>query len=415
MPAKKSITDLPDSAFDGKRVLVRTDFNVPLNPDGSIASDHRIQETLPTLRYLLDRKAKVIIATHMGRPKGAPDPKYSLNPVVERLKQLLPETPVYYDDKPVMASETNKAVHHLKSGEILVLENIRFEPGETQNDPELAKKLASFADIYVNDAFGTAHRAHASTEGVAHYVPVKVAGLLMKRELTSLGMILEEPEKPFTAIIGGSKVSTKLDVLKRLMNSVNNLVIGGGMVFTFLRARGLSTGNSLVEEDYVDIARDLMETAEKMDRVIVLPKDVVVADRFAADAESQVVSVNQIPDGWMGLDLGPESVARITDVLQNSKTVFWNGPLGVFEFPKFAQSTREVADIIARLTSEGLMSSVIGGGDTQAAIEQFGISPESFTHVSTGGGAAMELLEGKELPGVAILDDKVPTAAGPIP
>lgn len=411
MTVKMSIEDLSDSMYAGARVLVRTDFNVPLNPDGSIANDARIRETLPTLKYLLNRQARVIIVTHLGRPKGQVDTTLRLGPVVDNLRALLPNVAVQYVEESVGAKAT-EAVNALKPGEILVLENIRFEPGETKNDPELAKKLAEMTDIYVNDAFGAAHRAHASTEGVAHFVPNKVAGLLMQRELYALTVLLREPEKPFTAIVGGSKVSTKIDVLSRLLKQVNNLVIGGGMVFTFLKAKGYPVGNSMVEEEHIETARQLMKEAEATDRIIVLPKDILVADRFMPDAKRQVVPVSQIPDGWMGLDLGPESIERIVDVVKNSKTVFWNGPLGVFEFPAFAKATQEASACIATQTRNGFITSILGGGDTLAAIEKFGLPYEAFTHVSTGGGAMLEMMEGKELPGVTVLDDKTVCVTG---
>lgn len=408
---KKNIADIPDYEYLGKRVLVRTDFNVPQNPDGTVSSDYRIVESLPTIQYLLARQAKVILVSHLGRPKGKPDPKYSMWPVFEVLQQYLPDASLRFCE--ATSGETvNRAVDNLQPGEVLLLENIRFEPGETENDPELAKCLASFTDIYVNDAFGAAHRAHASTEGVAHHVPVKVAGLLMKRELSALAILIKSPETPFTAIIGGSKVSSKIGVLSQLLKHVTNLVIGGGMVFTFLKAKGMSVGSSLVEDDFLETAHQLMKEAEANDKIIVFPKDVVVADRFAPDAQHQVVPVTHIPDGWMGLDLGPESTERIVEVVKNSKTVFWNGPIGVFEFPAFAESTRAVAEALAEGTRQQYLATVLGGGDTQAAIEAFGYTPEQFTHVSTGGGATMELIEGKELPGIAVLEDKLPVITG---
>ncbi len=405
---KKSLLDLSDHELQDKRVLVRADLNVPLHEDGTVASDYRVRETLPTLRYLVERKARVFVVTHLGRPKGQPEDKYRVKPVVEALQRLMPDTKVHYATGTV-AETVAEWREKLPPGEILLLENIRFEPGETRNDMDLARQLASFADIYVNDAFGAAHRAHASTEGVARFVPVKVAGLLMQKELSALSGILHSPDKPFTAIIGGSKVSTKLEVLQQLIRQVNNLVIGGGMVFTFLKAKGYEVGSSLVEDEHIQTALDLMKDAEAHDKVIVLPKDIVVADKFAADAEVQTVSCQHIPEGWMGLDLGPDTINRIAEVVKNSKTVFWNGPLGVFEFPAFAEATRSTASCIAKLTQQDMLTSVIGGGDTQAAIEQFGMNPADFTHVSTGGGATMELIEGKELPGIVALEDKVPS------
>lgn len=407
---KKSIKDLDFNVLQGKRVLVRTDFNVPLSPDGIITSDYRIQASLPTLRYLLENQARVILVSHLGRPKGQVDPKYSLKPVAEALREFLPAVTINFLEVPI-GEATIEAVDLLQPGQILILENIRFEPGESKNDPVLAKQLANLTDIYVNDAFGAAHRAHASTEGITHYLPVKVAGLLMQQELSALNLLLHSPEKPFTAIIGGSKVSTKIGVLSNLLKTVTNLVIGGGMIFTFLKAKGLEVGSSLVEDDFVETAAQLLKEAEANDKVVVLPKDIVVADRFAADAQHQVVAMNHIPQGWMGLDIGPESIERVQEVLQNSRTVFWNGPLGVFEFPAFAPGTRTIAEEIAKLTQEDFLTSILGGGDTQAAIEQFGIDESQYTHVSTGGGATLELLEGKELPGVVALEDKIPASS----
>ncbi len=411
MNPKKCITDLPDSAYAEKSVLVRTDYNVPLDEKGNITSDYRIQQSLPTLEYLLKRNAKVIIVSHLGRPKGTVVEKLRLKPVAEALQKLLTNTVVHYSDTCIGQAVTEK-VNTLKPGEILILENIRFEPGETQNDPVLAKQLAALADIYVNDAFGAAHRAHASTEGITHDVPINVAGLLVERELSTLLPLLKNPDKPFTAIIGGSKISTKIDVLSQLLTQVNTMVIGGGMVFTFLKALDYNIGNSLLEEEHIETARNLMKQAETMDKIIVLPKDIVIADQFSADAKHQVVAANAIPDGWIGMDLGPQSTQHIETVLKNSKTVFWNGPLGVFEFPAFAKSTQAVAETLAELTEKRYLKSILGGGDTQAAIDQFQISPSSFTHVSTGGGATLELLEGKALPGIEALDNKIPTTSG---
>jgi len=406
---KRALTDLPDSQLAEKRVLMRVDFNVPLSPEGTVTSDHRIRETLPTLHYLLQRGARIILMSHLGRPKGAPDPQFSLKPVALALQALLPQTPVRFVPT-VIGPEAKSAVEALAPGEILLLENIRFEPGETKNDPELAKTLAQYADIYVNDAFGAAHRAHASTEGVAHLVPTKVAGLLMQQELTQLGQLLQAPQQPFVAIIGGSKVSSKIGVLNQLMNHVSHLVIGGGMVFTFLKAQGLPVGSSLVEDEFVQTARDLMTKAQAEGKTIWLPTDIEIADAFSADANHKTVPANAIPDGWMGLDIGPDSAQSLSQLLAQAKTVLWNGPLGVFEFPAFAMGTRTVADTLVQLTASGQVVSVLGGGDTQAAIGAFGMDKSAFTHVSTGGGASLELLEGKTLPGVAILEDKTPAS-----
>lgn len=404
MKPKKTIQDLSDSLIEGKRVLIRTDFNVPII-EGRVTSDHRIRATLPTLKYLLERKAKLVLVTHLGRPKGEHKPEFSVSPVVTRLQELLPDVSVKTIELPI-DDKARTEVDTLKPGEIAVLENIRFEPGETKNSPELAKSLASLCDIYVNDAFGAAHRAHASTEGVTAFVGHKVAGLLMGQELEALSVLTNKPESPYTAIIGGSKVSTKIGVLKNLIKHVNNVVIGGGMVFTFLKAQGYNVGNSLVEDDQLEMAKQLLKDCEATETRIILPTDVVVAEKFAADAQYKTVSVKEIPDGWMGLDIGPDSTRQVMEVLKDSKTVFWNGPLGVFEFEPFAKATKAVAETLAQQTRNGRLTSVLGGGDTEAAIETFGIAHNNYTHVSTGGGASLELLEGKDLPGITALDDK---------
>lgn len=401
---KLTIRDIQN--WQGKRALVREDFNVPLDAQLHITDDTRIREALPTLQYLTEQGAKVVIMSHLGRPKGKPSPEFSLAPVAKRLQELLPTVKVHFAASP-LAEDTQVKIAQMGTGEILLLENIRFEPGEEKNDPELAKQLAALGDVYVNDAFGTAHRAHASTEGVAHYLQPKVAGLLMAREIEALSTVLNSPQ-PLTAIIGGSKISTKITVLENLLDKVQHLVIGGGMLFTFLKAQGKAVGNSLVEDDFVDTARQLLGKGAGK---IVLATDVVIADAFKADAASQTVAVDAIPDGWMGLDIGPESVAKLQSILQQSPLVLWNGPLGVFEFPAFANGTRQIAETLAQLTEQGLSRTVLGGGDTVAAIEQFGIDPKRYSHVSTGGGASLEFLEGKVLPGIAALDDaSVPVA-----
>ncbi|HEY9745107.1 MAG TPA: phosphoglycerate kinase [Oculatellaceae cyanobacterium] len=397
---KKTIRDIQD--WQGKRALVREDFNVPLDKEGKITDDTRIREALPTLKYLVEHGAKVVVMSHLGRPKGKVSPEFSLEPVATRLRELLSEIPVYFSKEPV-SEATVQQTQSMKPGEILLLENIRFEPGEEKNDPELAKRLAALGDIYVNDAFGAAHRAHASTEGVAHFLSPNVAGLLMEKEIQALSSVLNSQE-PLTAIIGGSKISTKITVLENLLPKVRHLIIGGGMLFTFLKAQGYAIGASLVEDDYLDTAKQLLESAKASGKSIVLASDVVIADRFAADAESKTVAANAIPDSWMGLDIGPESIAEIRRILKESPLVLWNGPLGVFEFPRFAEGTKAVAETLAELTEQGKCRSVLGGGDTVAAIEQFGIAPKRYTHVSTGGGASLEFLEGKTLPGIAALD-----------
>ncbi|WP_373533241.1 phosphoglycerate kinase [Vampirovibrio sp.] len=398
---KLTIQDIQDWA--GKRALVREDFNVPLNDSLDITDDTRIREALPTLDYLTSRGAKVVIMSHLGRPKGKPSAEFSLGPVAKRLQELLPETKIVANTQSVSEEfeQIAQAIEAMPNGSILLLENMRFEPGEEKNDPELAQKLARFGDVYVNDAFGTAHRAHASTEGVAHHLKPKVAGLLMEREIKALSETLSSSE-PLTAVIGGSKISTKITVLENLLDKVTHLVIGGGMLFTFLKAQGKPVGNSLVEDDYVAMAKTLLT---KGGSKIVLAEDIVVADGFKADAKHQVVSADAIPDGWMGLDIGPKSIQRLTDILSESPVVLWNGPLGVFEFPAFEQGTRQVAETLAVCTESGKTRSILGGGDTVAAIEQFGIDPKRYTHVSTGGGASLEFLEGKTLPGIAVLDE----------
>lgn len=407
----KTIRDIRD--WQGRRALVREDFNVPLNVQGGITpeitDDTRIREALPTLKYLVEHGAKVIIMSHLGRPKGKPSPEFSLAPITKRLQELLPGVKVHFAKEPVSDATVQQA-NGLQAGEILLLENIRFEPGEEKNDPELAKKLAQLGDIYVNDAFGTAHRAHASTEGVAHFLSPKVAGLLMEKEIAALSLVLNSKD-PLTAIIGGSKISTKITVLENLLPKVNHLIIGGGMLFTFLKAQGHSVGNSLVEDEYIGTARQLLARAQETGKHIVLARDVVIADKFAADAESNVVNADSIPDGWMGLDIGPQSIAEVRQVLNESPLVLWNGPLGVFEFPRFAEGTKAVAETLATLTEQGKCKSILGGGDTVAAIEQFGIDPKRYTHVSTGGGASLEFLEGKTLPGIAVLDE-APVGSG---
>lgn len=404
---KKTIRDIQD--WQGKRALVREDFNVPLSEHGEITDDTRIREALGTLRYLAEHGAKVIIMSHLGRPKGKPSPEFSLAPVAKRLQELLPNISVHFTPE-VDLDAAARQVENLKPGEVLLLENMRFHAGEEKNDSTLARQLAKFGDIYVNDAFGTAHRAHASTEGVAHYLSPNVSGFLMEKEINALSTVLNSPE-PITAIIGGSKISTKITVLENLLPKVRYLIIGGGMIFTFLKAQGYAVGNSLVEDEFVPTARKLLEDAKASNKVtLVLPDDIVIGDRFAADAERVVVDADAIPDGWMGLDVGPHSIVRIKEILANSPVVLWNGPLGVFEFPRFADGTREVAQTLAELTVAGKCQSILGGGDTVAALEQFQMDPKRFTHVSTGGGASLEFLEGKVLPGIAVLDNAAATA-----
>lgn len=404
--SKKTVANLSSADLSGKRVLVRVDFNVPLDDQGNITDDTRIRAALPTIQDLTSKGAKVILASHFGRPKGddfasrAVD-KFRLTPVAKRLSELLGKPVVKTDD--CIGAEVAAKVGALNNGDVLLLENVRFHPGEEKNDPEFAKQLASVADLYVNDAFGTAHRAHASTEGVTHYLNPSVGGFLIEKELKYLQAAIESPQRPLAAIIGGSKVSSKITVIESLLEKVDKLFIGGGMIFTFYKARGLSVGKSLVEDEFLDLAKSLEEKAKAKGVQLLLPTDVVVADNFAPDANSQTVSVNNIPDGWMGLDIGPDSIKVFQDALKDCKTVIWNGPMGVFEFDKFAAGTIAIAETLAGLTKTGA-TTIIGGGDSVAAVEKAGLA-DQMSHISTGGGASLELLEGKVLPGIAALND----------
>jgi phosphoglycerate kinase len=398
--SKKTVANLSSSDLAGKRVLVRADFNVPLDDQGNITDDTRIRAALPTIQELTSKGAKVILCSHFGRPKGVDD-SLRLTPVAKRLSELLGKTVVKTDD--CIGDEAAAKVGALQNGDVLLLENVRFYKEEEKNDPEFAKKLASLADLYVNDAFGTAHRAHASTEGVTHYLSPSVAGILIEKELKYLQNAIENPQRPLAAIVGGSKVSSKIGVIETLLDKVDKLFIGGGMIFTFYKARGLSVGKSLVEEDKLDLARALEAKAKEKGVELLLPTDVVVADNFAADANAQTVSIENIPDGWMGLDIGPDSIKVFQDALAQCKSVIWNGPMGVFEFDKFAQGTEAIAHTLAGLTKQGV-TTIIGGGDSVAAVEKVGVA-DQMSHISTGGGASLELLEGKELPGIAALDE----------
>ncbi|MBE9146306.1 phosphoglycerate kinase [Planktothrix mougeotii] len=397
--SKKTVADLSASDLSGKRVLVRVDFNVPLD-NGSITDDTRIRAALPTIQDLTSKGAKVILTSHFGRPKGIDD-SMRLTPVAARLSELLGKPVKKCDD--CIGDEVTQVVSAMQNGDVTVLENVRFYPEEEKNDPEFAKKLASVADFYVNDAFGTAHRAHASTEGVTHYLP-SVAGYLIEKELQFLQGAIEEPKRPLAAIVGGSKVSSKIGVIEALLDKCDKLLLGGGMIFTFYKARGLNVGKSLVEEDKLELARELEAKAKEKGVTFLLPTDVIVADNFAPDANAETVSINDIPDGWMGLDIGPNSIKVFQEALADCKTVIWNGPMGVFEFEKFAAGTKAIALTLADLTKTGTIT-IIGGGDSVAAVEQLNLG-EQMSHISTGGGASLELLEGKVLPGIAALDDK---------
>jgi phosphoglycerate kinase len=388
---KKTIRDIQ---VEGKRVLVRVDFNVPL-AEGKVADDTRIRAALPTIHYLIEHGAKVILMSHLGRPKGKVVDGLRLNSVAERLSELLGRPVSKLDD--CVGPEVEAAVAKMRPGDIILLENTRFHPEERSNDPTFARKLAALGDIFVNDAFGAAHRAHASTVGVAEVLPA-VAGFLMEKELTFLGQALTAPEHPFVAILGGAKISDKIGVIDNLLTKVNALLIGGGMANTFLKAQGHDIGQSLVEDESLDVAREMLDRAGEK---LVLPVDVVVADRFDAEANSKIVSVSQVPETWRILDIGPETVDLFKQRLAGARTVVWNGPMGVFEFPRFAEGTFAIARFLADLEA----TTIIGGGDSVAAVEQAGLA-DKMTHISTGGGAALEFLEGKELPGVAVLEDK---------
>ncbi|MCL4545258.1 MAG: phosphoglycerate kinase [Chloroflexi bacterium] len=380
----------------GKQVLVRVDFNVPLTPGGDVADDTRLRASLPTIKFLLDRGSAVILMSHLGRPKGA-DKRLSLAPVAKRFAILLGRPVAFADD--CVGPSAASAAAALKPGDVLLLENVRFHPEEEKNDQAFAGQLARLGDAYVNDAFGTAHRAHATTEALAHLLP-SAAGFLLLREVETLTGILNNPAHPFTAIIGGSKISTKIAVVEHLLPRVDTLVLGGGMANTFLKAQGYAVGGSLVEDDQLDVARNILHTANERGVRVILPTDVVIADRFAADAQRRVVAAPAVPAGWSILDVGPQTVTAIRDVVRTSATVLWNGPLGVFEFPAFAQGTLELAQALADTPQ---VTSVVGGGESVAAVEQAGVA-DRITHVSTGGGASLELLEGRVLPGVAALE-----------
>jgi phosphoglycerate kinase len=400
MATKRSVGTLGEADLKGKKVFVRADLNVPLDDAQKITDDNRIRASIPTIKFLLEKGARVILASHLGRPKGV-TPKFSLKPLVPRLSELLGVEVVMAND--CIGEEVEKLAAALPEGGVLLLENVRFYKEEEKNDPEFAKKLASVADLYVNDAFGTAHRAHASTEGVTKFLRPSVAGFLMQKELDYLVGAVANPKKPFAAIVGGSKVSSKIGVIESLLAKVDILILGGGMIFTFYKAQGKAVGKSLVEEDKLELATSLIETAKAKGVSLLLPTDVVVADKFAADAESKVVSADAIPDGWMGLDVGPDSIKTFSAALDTSKTVIWNGPMGVFEFPKFAAGTDAIAQQLAELTGKGV-TTIIGGGDSVAAVEKAGLA-DKMSHISTGGGASLELLEGKPLPGVLALDE----------
>lgn len=388
---KKTIRDID---VNGKKVLVRVDFNVPLS-EGKVGDDTRIRAALPTIQYLLDKGAAVILCSHLGRPKGKADPKYTLKPVAEHLADLLAK-PVHFAAD-CIGPEAESAAEALKPGDVLVLENTRFHPEEEKNGLDMAEQLASLADLYVNDAFGTAHRAHASTEGVTRFKP-GVAGFLLEKEIKYLGQAVADPERPFVAILGGAKISDKIGVINNLLTKADAVLIGGGMANTFIKASGYAVADSLVEDESLPLAQELLEKAAGK---LHLPVDVILADQFAAEAESKIVPLGNVPEGWRILDIGPETVETFGEIIRAAGTVVWNGPMGVFEFPKFASGTFGVAKAVA----DSAAVSIIGGGESVAAIQQSGLA-EQITHISTGGGASLEMLEGLELPGVAALQDK---------
>jgi len=398
---KKSITDLSDDDLKGKKVLVRCDLNVPL--DGkTITDDTRIRSSIPTIEYLKSKGAIVTVSSHLGRPKSGPEDKFSLGPCAERLGELLGQEVKLAPD--CVGDEVKALVDAASEGDVIMLENTRFHKEETKNDPEFVEKLAAPFDLYVNDAFGSAHRAHASTEGVAKLLSPSVSGLLLAKELEYLDGAVSSGERPMAAIVGGSKVSSKITVLNALVDKCDKIIIGGGMVFTFLKAKGLGVGTSLVEDDYVETAKEVLAKSERLGKQIFLPSDIVVADAFSPDANSKIVSYDDIPDDWMGLDNGPKTTAEQKEALSDCKTIIMNGPMGVFEFEKFNKGTFGLVEILADLTKKGAVS-IIGGGDSVAACEQSGRAGD-MSHISTGGGASLELLEGKVLPGVAALDEK---------
>ena len=395
---KKTIEDINVA---GKKVLVRCDFNVPLQ-DGVITDENRLVGALPTIKYLIAQGAKVILCSHLGKPKGEPKPELSLAPVAKRLSEMLGQEVVFAADANVVGENAKAAVSNMKDGDVVLLENTRYRKEETKNEENFSKELASLAEIFVNDAFGTAHRAHCSTVGAGQFLEERACGYLIQKELKFLGEAVANPVRPFTAILGGAKVSDKINVINQLLDKVDNLIIGGGMAYTFLKSQGYEIGDSLLEADKVDYAKEMIEKAEAKGVKLYLPVDFKTADRFAADAEVAITEDQNIADGYQGLDIGPKTEEKFVDVVNNSKTIVWNGPMGVFEFEAFAGGTLAIAKAMAALEDA---TTVIGGGDSAAAVNQLGFG-DKMTHVSTGGGASLEFLEGKELPGIAALDNK---------
>lgn len=394
---KKTVEDIE---VTGKRVLVRCDFNVPLDENGNITDENRIVGALPTIKYLIDNGAKVILCSHMGKPKGEPVPSLSLAPVAKRLSEKLGKEVVFAADNTVVGDNAKKAVSEMNNGDVVLLENTRYRIEETKNVDTFSEELASLADVFVDDAFGTAHRAHCSNVGVTKYIDTVACGYLIKKEIDFLGNAVNSPVRPLVAILGGSKVSSKISVINNLLEKVDTLIIGGGMAYTFMAAKGLGVGDSLLESDYIDYAKEMMEKAEAKGVKLLIPVDTVVAKEFSNDAESKVVE-NGIEDGWQGLDIGPKTVELFSAAVKEAKTVVWNGPMGVFEMPNFAKGTNAIAKVLSEIDA----TTIIGGGDSVAAVNQAGLG-DKMSHISTGGGASMEFLEGKELPGIAAINDK---------
>lgn len=392
---KKTVRDID---VKGKKVIVRVDFNVPLDENGNITDDKRIVGALPTIKYLIEHGAKTILVSHLGRPKNGFEDKFSMRPTAKRLSELLGIDVLLAKD--VIGDDAKNKAAELKDGQVLMLENVRFHKEETKNDPEFAKSLSTLAEIYVNDAFGTAHRAHASTAGLADYLPA-VCGFLIEKEIEFMGKALENPNRPFVAILGGSKVSDKIGVIENLLDKVDSLIIGGGMAYTFLKAKGYEIGGSICEDDKIDLAKSLIERAEKANVRLLLPVENVVAKEFSNDTEYKTVKSNAIESGWSGMDIGEETIKLFSEEIKKAKTIVWNGPMGVFEFPNFAVGTKAIAKAVA----ESGAVSIVGGGDSAAAVEQLGYA-DKITHISTGGGASLEFLEGKVLPGIDVLMDK---------
>lgn len=391
---------LKDLDVRGKRVLVRCDFNVPIDENGHITDDRRITSSLPTINYLMENGAKVILMSHLGRPKGEANPKFSLAPVAKRLSELLNKEVIFAKDDKVVSDQVKEIVENMKETDVVLLENTRFRKEETKNEENFAKELASLGDLYVNDAFGTCHRAHASNVGVSSHLPSAV-GFLVEKEISVMGKALENPERPFVAILGGAKVSDKIGVIENLLNKVDSILIGGGMSYTFLKAQGYEIGTSIVEDEKLDLANELMKKAQEKNVKLLLPEDVVVAKEFKNDTEFKTVPIDQIPADMMGMDMGQKSIEAFSEEIKNAKTVIWNGPLGVFEMENFKKGT----DAIARVMAETNATTIVGGGDSASAVEKAGFASK-MTHISTGGGASLEFLEGKVLPGIAAIDDK---------